>query len=55
MLVNDFGALNIDAEVAATTGDTIALSNGCVCCQIGDDLSRALMQVMDAPVLSTRW
>src|SRR3954471_19324116 len=38
VLVNDFGALNIDAElIAATHGDTTALTNGCVCCQIGDD------------------
>lgn len=49
VLVNDFGALNIDAErVAATHGDTLALSNGCVCCQIGDDLGRALAQVIEA-------
>jgi G3E family GTPase len=49
-LVNDFGALNIDAElIAASAGDTIALANGCVCCSIGDDLSRALARVLDAP------
>ena len=49
VLVNDFGALNIDAElIAATAGDTIALTNGCVCCQIGDDLSLALMRVLDS-------
>ena len=41
VLVNDFGALNIDAAlIAGASGDTIALTNGCVCCQIGDDLSR---------------
>jgi G3E family GTPase len=50
VLVNDFGALNIDAElIAANTGEAIALSNGCVCCQIGDDLSGALIQVLEAP------
>ncbi len=49
VLVNDFGALNIDAElIAANTGETIALSNGCVCCQIGDDLSGALIRVLDS-------
>lgn len=48
-LVNDFGALNIDAElVAATHGETLALTNGCVCCQIGDDLGRALVQVIES-------
>ena len=49
VLVNDFGALNIDAMlIEANHGDTVALSNGCVCCQIGDDLSLALMQVLDS-------
>ena len=48
VLVNDFGALNVDAALIAASGaDTIALSNGCVCCQIGDDLSAALMRVLD--------
>ncbi|WP_076999045.1 GTP-binding protein [Variovorax sp. KK3] len=53
VLVNDFGALNIDAaliEGNGANGDTIALTNGCVCCQIGDDLTRALIQVLEAPV-----
>ena len=49
VLVNDFGALNIDAElIAGSTGDTIALSNGCVCCSIGDDLTDALIGVIEA-------
>jgi G3E family GTPase len=49
VLVNDFGALNIDAGlIAATHGDTVALTNGCVCCQIGDDLGRALVDVIEA-------
>ncbi len=51
VLVNDFGELNIDAElIASVNGNAIALSNGCVCCQIGDDLSRALIQVMASDV-----
>lgn len=49
VLVNDFGALNIDADlVAARSGDTVALTNGCVCCSIGDDLSAALLRVLAA-------
>ncbi len=49
VLVNDFGALNIDAElIAVNSGETIALSNGCVCCQIGDDLSGALIRVLES-------
>lgn len=43
VLVNDFGALNIDAALIADQGgQTLALSNGCVCCTIGDDLGEAL-------------
>lgn len=48
VLVNDFGAINVDAVlVASSAGDTIALSNGCVCCSIGDDLTAALIRVLD--------
>lgn len=47
VLVNDFGALNIDAALIRARGaDTLALSNGCVCCMIGDDLSQALQRVL---------
>lgn len=46
-LVNDFGALNIDSElIAAQNGNQISLANGCVCCSIGDDLTKALAEVM---------
>lgn len=43
VLVNDFGAINIDASlIAQREVDRVALSNGCVCCTINDDLSSAL-------------
>ena len=43
VLVNDFGAVNIDANlIARHDGETIALTNGCVCCAIADDLGAAL-------------
>jgi G3E family GTPase len=49
VLVNDFGAINLDAALLAQAGaDTIALSNGCVCCSIGDDLTQALGRVLAA-------
>ena len=49
VLVNDFGAINIDAAlIEANSGDTIALTNGCVCCQIGDDLSLALLRILES-------
>ena len=49
VLVNDFGAINIDAELVVgieNDGDVIDLSNGCVCCNIRDDLVAAVTQVM---------
>ncbi|SED85047.1 GTPase, G3E family [Rhizobiales bacterium GAS191] len=43
VLVNDFGAVNIDASlIAARDGSQIALTNGCACCAIGDDFGRAI-------------
>lgn len=49
VLVNDFGAVDIDARLIAASGaTTIALTNGCVCCSIGDDLTKALIRVIDA-------
>ncbi|MCB0934101.1 MAG: GTP-binding protein [Mycobacterium sp.] len=39
VLVNDFGAINIDAAlVHSVQENTISLTNGCVCCEIRDDL-----------------
>ena len=50
VLVNDFGAVNIDASlIDSKTADAVALSNGCVCCQIGDDLTLALVRILEAP------
>ena len=47
VLVNDFGAVNIDRDlIARHDGDTIALSNGCVCCSISDALGDALDNVI---------
>ncbi|MEO8922103.1 MAG: CobW family GTP-binding protein [Caldimonas sp.] len=49
VLVNDFGAINIDAAlIESRTASTIGLANGCVCCQIGDDLMGALVGVLEA-------
>ena len=52
MLVNDFGSINIDAELVVgveSDGDVINLANGCVCCNIRDDLVAAVTQVMARP------
>jgi G3E family GTPase len=51
VLVNDFGALNIDAAlVASKASDVIALTNGCICCSIGNDLTSALMRVLASSI-----
>ncbi|QIN29458.1 CobW family GTP-binding protein [Brevibacterium luteolum] len=43
VVVNDFGAVNIDAAlIAAADDDTIELTNGCICCQISDDALRTM-------------
>ena len=48
VLVNDFGAVNIDAGlIARHDGTTMTLSNGCVCCSIGDGLLTTLGWVLD--------
>src|SRR5262245_20672071 len=52
VLVNDFGSINIDAELVVgveSEGDVINLANGCVCCNIRDDLIAAMTQVMARP------
>jgi len=46
VLVNDFGKVNIDAGLMRNaSGDTIELTNGCVCCTIGDDLGEVLTRL----------
>ncbi|MGO9302286.1 MAG: CobW family GTP-binding protein, partial [Candidatus Korobacteraceae bacterium] len=50
VLVNDFGAINIDAElVVGVEGNMISLANGCVCCQIRDDLVEAVVALLARP------
>ena len=52
VLVNDFGSINIDADLVVgveSDGDIISLANGCVCCNVRDDLVTAVTQVMTRP------
>jgi G3E family GTPase len=50
VLVNDFGVINIDAElVVGVDGNMISLANGCVCCQIRDDLVEAVVALLARP------
>ena len=50
VLVNDFGSINIDAElVVGVDNNMISLSNGCVCCQIRDDLVESVNALLARP------
>lgn len=49
VLVNDFGAIAIDASlIARHDGDTIALTNGCICCAVGGEFAEALPPLLTA-------
>lgn len=49
VLVNDFGSINIDAEliVGVEGEDTINLANGCICCTIRGDLHQAALRICE--------
>ena len=50
VLVNDFGSINIDAELITGVEDNmISLANGCICCQIHDDLVATVVALMERP------
>lgn len=47
VLVNDFGAINIDAQlIVGVEGEMVTLSNGCICCTIRDDLLQETLQLL---------
>ncbi len=44
VLVNDFGTTPIDRDlIVSSSGDTLEISGGCVCCSYGSDLMDTLM------------
>ncbi len=46
-VVNDFGAINIDAELIAGASDgVVSLANGCICCTLEGDLLRTLANLL---------
>lgn len=48
VIVNDFGSVNIDAALIANRdGETISLTNGCVCCSIADNLALTLHELAE--------
>ena len=50
VLVNDLGSVNIDAAlIAEQDGDTIELSDGCVCCSLVDGFALAFERLRERP------
>lgn len=52
VLVNDFGSINIDADLVAgveASGDIISLANGCICCSMRDDMLTAVERITERP------
>ena len=50
VLVNDFGSINIDAElIVGVESNVISLANGCICCTIRDDLVATVMETISRP------
>ena len=50
VLVNDFGSINVDADlVVGLEDDVMSLANGCVCCSIRDDLIETVEAVLARP------
>ncbi|MEW6110504.1 MAG: GTP-binding protein [Thermodesulfobacteriota bacterium] len=48
VLVNDFGEINIDAElIVGVENDVISLANGCICCTIRDDLVATVLATIN--------
>ncbi|GAC1399678.1 MAG: GTP-binding protein [Chloroflexota bacterium] len=51
VLVNDFGAINIDARlVDVLEADSVSLTNGCVCCSMRGDLTLSTIRMLDRPI-----
>lgn len=50
VLVNDFGAVNVDAGlIASHDGRTLRLTNGCICCSLGEGFLTTLARVLADP------
>ncbi len=53
VIVNELGAIDIDgALLGGETTRQITLPGGCVCCVMGDDLERTLLELVDSNELS---
>lgn len=51
VIVNEFGAVNIDASLVVKTDEHITeLSNGCICCTLRGDLLQAVDELLARPL-----
>lgn len=48
VLVNDFGALGIDATLLGTPDRLVTLVDGCLCCSLQDDLLLGVLALLEA-------
>jgi G3E family GTPase len=49
VIVNDFGTVNIDAEIIASDdGRTWEIANGCICCDLSDGMAAAIRSIRTA-------
>ena len=52
IIVNDFGDINIDAAlISQYSTDTVELTNGCICCSIGESLADTFFSILERPQL----
>jgi G3E family GTPase len=51
LVVNELGAIGIDGALLGNGGDArqVELPGGCVCCVLGDELDRTLLDLVDDP------
>jgi G3E family GTPase len=55
VVVNDFGEVNIDAQlISARHDDVIELTNGCICCAVGTSLADVLFTILDRDELPSQ-
>merc|ERR1719197_1454393 len=52
VFVNEYGTVDIDGALIRWQGQidedrVISLSNGCICCQVNDDLARQLAKLLE--------
>jgi G3E family GTPase len=50
VLVNDFGAIDIDGQLAESLDeDTVRFSGGCMCCEVRDEVEEGITRLLSRP------